>query len=114
VKTKLLLNFLAVTGIAFGGGQTHAVIHVSAVVRPAARIDVLSATAVSVFATMYPNVEGLVWTAAGSCSSPENPKTFGASGLHQVSFSSEEVQGKNLVCFASGDGLLHASARLRQ
>jgi len=114
VPTRIVLTLLALTGVAFAGGQSRAIIHVSAVVRPAARIDVLSATTVSVFATMYPNVEGLVWAAAGSCSSPENPKTFGASGLHQVSFSSEEVQGKDLVCFASGDGLLHTSARLRQ
>jgi hypothetical protein len=114
VPTKLVLNLLALTGIAFAGGQTHAIINVSAVVRPAARIEVQSATSISIFATMYPNVEGLVWAAAGSCSSPENPGTFGASGRHQVSFSSEEVQGKNLVCFVSSDGLLHTSARLRQ
>jgi hypothetical protein len=114
VTKRLCLNLLVVTGMAFAGGQSHAIIHVSAVVRPAARIDVLSTTAVSVFATLYPNVEGLVWAADGSCASPENPKTFGASGRHEVSFSSEEMQGKNVVCFASGDGLLHASARLRQ
>jgi hypothetical protein len=63
---------------------------------------------------MYPNVEGLVWAAAGSCSSPQNAKAFAASGLHQVSFSLEEVHGKDTICFASNDGMLHTSAQLRQ
>ena len=114
VPTKIVLNLLAVAGMAFAGGQTHAVIQVSAVVHPAARIEALSASAVTVFATMYPSVEGLVWAAAGSCSAPENPQVIARSGLHQVSFGAADVQGKNLVCFASGDGLLHTSARLPQ
>ena len=113
VPTKIVLNLLAIDGIAFAGGQAHAIINVSAVVRPAARIDVLSATTANVFATMPPNVEGWVWAAAGSCSSSENPKVIATSGLHLVSFSPDEVQSKNLVCFASSDGLLHTSARLR-
>ncbi len=113
MATKIVLNLLALTGIAFAGGQTRATLTVSAVVRPAARVEVLSATAVTVFATMYPAVEGFVWAAAGTCSSPEDPKVIATSGLHQVSFGPAEVQGKNLVCFASGDGLIHTSARLR-
>jgi hypothetical protein len=107
------LNLLALTGIAFAGGQTRATLTVSAVVRPAARIEVQSATAVTVFATMYSDVEGLVWAAAGSCSSAENPKVIAASGLHPVIFSDEEVQGKNMVCFVSSEGVLHASAHLQ-
>jgi hypothetical protein len=114
VTKKLLLNLLAASGMAFAGGQARAILNVSAVVRPAARIDVLSATSANVFATMDPHAEGLVWAAADSCSAPENPKTFAASGLHNVSFTPEEVQGKNMVCLASSDGVLHASARLRQ
>ena len=113
MPTKILLSFLAATGIAFAGGQGRAILNVSAVVRPAARIDVLSATSVNVFATMSPNAEGRVWAAAGSCASPENPKVIATSGLHHVNFGPAEVQGKNLVCFASRDGLLHTSARLR-
>jgi hypothetical protein len=113
VPTKIVLNLLALTGIAFASGQTRATLAVSAVVRPAARIEIQSATAVTVFATMYPNVEGLVWAAAGSCSSPENPKVIATSGIHQLSFSSEDVQGKDTICVASSDSVLHASARLR-
>jgi hypothetical protein len=114
VATKIVLNLLALTGVAFAGGQTHAIINVSAVVRPAARIEARSATAVTVFATLYPNVEGLVWAAAGSCSSPKNPRAFAASGFHHLSFSPEEVRGKNMICLASSDGMLHTSAPLRQ
>ena len=113
VPTRIVLNLLALTGIAFAGGQTRATLTVSAVVRPGARIEVQSATTVTVFATMYSNVEGLVWAAAGSCSSPENPKIIAASGFHPVIFSAEEVQGKNMVCFASSDSVLHASAHLQ-
>jgi hypothetical protein len=113
VPTKIVLNLLALTGIAFAGGQTRANLAVSAVVRPAARIEVQSATAVTVFATMNPNVEGLVWATADSCSSPENPKIIAASGFHAVSLSGAEVQGKNIVCFVSSDGVVHASAHLQ-
>ena len=114
VATKIVLNLLALTGIAFAGGQTHAALAVSALVRPAARIEVQSATAITVFATMYPNIEAWVWPAAGPCSSPENPQVIAASGFHRLSFSREEVQGKNMICLASSDSLLHASARLQQ
>jgi hypothetical protein len=113
VPTKIVLNLLALAGIAFAGGQARASLAVSAVVQPTARIEVQSATAATVFATMYPNVQALVWAAAGSCSSPEDPKVIAASGIHQLSFSREEVQGKDRICMASSDSVLHASARLR-
>ncbi len=111
---KIALSLLTLTGFVFAGGQRHAIISVSAVVRPAARIEVQSATAVTVFATMYSNAEGMVWAAAGTCAAPENPKVLAASGIHHLSFTPEEVQGKNLVCLSSSDGVLHTSARLRQ
>ena len=55
-----------------------------------------------------------VWTAAGSCEAPENPKVIPSSGFHQLSFSPEEVQGKDMVCLTSSDGVLRTSARLAQ
>ena len=113
VPTNIVLTLLSLTGIAFAGGQTRATLTVSAMVRPAVRIEVQSATAFTVFATMYSDVEGLVWAAAGSCSSPEKPKIIAASGLHAVIFSDEEAQGKNMVCFVSSDGVLRASAHLQ-
>ena len=113
VPTKIVLNLLVLTGMAFAEGQTHTALAVSAVVRAAARIEVQSATSFTVFATMYPNAEGLVWPAEGFCSAPENPKVIAVSGLHHLSFSREEVQGKDMICFVSSDGLLHTSTRLR-
>lgn|GEM_PF-4557472 len=112
MPTKIVLSLLTLTAFAFAGGESRANLAVSAVVRPAARIEVQSATAVTVFVTMYPNAEGLVWAAGGSCSSPENPKVIATSGIHQLSFSREEVQGKDTICLTSSDGVLHASARL--
>jgi len=82
------------------------------VVRPAARLEVLSASSIIVGVTMYPNAQALVWTAAGSCGAPENPKVIPTSGIHQLSFSPDETQGKNLVCLTSSDGILKTSARL--
>lgn len=112
VPIKIVLNLLALASMAFAGGETRANLAVSAVVRPAARIEVQSATSVTVYVTMNSNAEGLVWTAAASCSSPENPKSLASSGIHHLSFSPEQVEGKNLVCFASSDNILRTSARL--
>lgn len=100
--------------MAFAGGQTHTALAVSAVVRPAARIEIQSATAVTVFATMHPNIAGLVWPAAGACSSPERPQVIAALELHHLTFGPQEVQRKNMICVASSNGLLRASARLQQ
>lgn len=103
--------FPALVGLLFAG-EKHAILYVSAVVRPAARIEVQSATSVTVGVTMYANAEALVWAATGSCSSPESPKVIPDSGIHQLNFSPEEIQGKNMVCLASSDGVLRTSARL--
>jgi hypothetical protein len=96
----------------FAGGQKSSTLSVTAFVRPAARLEVQSATSVTVGVTMYPNAQALVWTAAGSCGAPENPKIIPSSGIHNVSFSPEELQGKDMVCLASSDGVLRTSARL--
>jgi hypothetical protein len=37
-----------------------------------------------------------------------------ASGIHHLSFTPEDVNGKNLICLASTDGVLRTSARLPQ
>jgi hypothetical protein len=87
---------------------------VSAVVLPAARLEVQSATALTVGVTMYPNAQALVWTAAGSCGLPDNPKVIASSGIHPLIFSPEEVVGKDRVCLATSDGILHTSATLPQ
>jgi len=114
VTNKCVLIFPALAGLVLAGGQKSATISVSAVVRPAARLEVQSATSVTVGLTMYPNAQALVWTAAGSCGAPENPKVITSSGIHQLSFSQEEVQGKDMVCLTSSDGILKTSARLPQ
>jgi hypothetical protein len=109
-----ILIFVVVAGLAFAGGRKSASISVSAVVRPSARLEVQSATSVTVGVTMYPNAQALVWTAAGSCGTPESPKVIPDSGIHHLSFSPEEVQGKDLVCLTSSDGVLRTFARLPQ
>ena len=98
----------------FAGGQKSATIFVSAFVRPAARLEVKAATSVTVGVTMYPNAQAVVWMAAGTCGAPENPKIIPSSGIHDLSFSPEEAQGKNMVCLTSSDGVLRTSARLSQ
>jgi hypothetical protein len=109
---KAPLIFLIMTVPIFAGGQKSATIFVSAIVRPAARLEVQSATSVTVGVTMYPNAQALLWTAAGSCGVPENPTVIPGSGIHHLRFSPEEVRGKNMVCLSSSDGVLHTSARL--
>jgi len=111
---KASLIFLIMATEIFASGQKSATLRVSTVVRPAARLEVQSATSVIVGVTMYPNAQALVWTAAGSCEAPENPKVIPSSGFHQLSFSPEEVQGKDMVCLTSSDGVLRTSARLAQ
>jgi hypothetical protein len=108
------LIFLLTAGLACAGGRKSATLSVSAVVPPAARLEVQSATSVSVGVTMYPNAQALVWTATGSCGVPENPKVILSSGIHQLSFTPEEVQGKDMVCLTSSDGVLRTLARLPQ
>lgn len=111
---KALLIFLIMATEIFASGQKSATLRVSAVVRPAARLEVQSATSVTVGVTMYPNAQALVWMAAGSCTAPDNPKVIPSSGIHQLSFSPEEVQDKDMVCLTSSDGILKTSARLPQ
>jgi hypothetical protein len=114
MKSPLILIFLIMATEIFASGQKRATLSVSAFVRPAARIEVQSTTAVTVAVTMAPNAEAVVWAAAGSCSSPENAKVLSASGIHHLSFTPEDVNGKNLICLASTDGVLRTSARLPQ
>jgi hypothetical protein len=111
---KASLIFLMMTVQIFASGQKSATLSVTAFVRPAARLEVQSATSVTVGVTMYPNAQALVWTAAGSCGAPENPKVIPSSGIHHLSFSPEEAQGKDMVCLTSSDGVLRAFARLPQ
>ena len=108
-----LISLIMATQI-FAGGQKSAPLSVTAFIRPAARLEVQSATSVTVSVTMYPNAQALVWTAAGSCGSPDNPKVIPSSGIHHLSFSPEEVQGRDRVCLTSSDGVLRTSARLQQ
>ena len=108
-----LISLVMATEI-FAGGQTSGTLSVSAFLAPSARLEVQAANSVTVGVTMYPNALALVWTATGSCGTPENPKVIPSSGIHYLSFSPEEVQGKNMVCLTSSDGVLHTSARLPQ
>jgi hypothetical protein len=108
-----LISLIMATQI-FASGQKSATISVSAFVRPAARLEVKAATAVTVGVTMYPNAQAVVWMAAGSCGAPENPRIIPTSGIHDLSFSPEEAQGKDTVCLTSSDGVLHTFARLPQ
>jgi hypothetical protein len=111
---KAFLVFLIMATEIFAGSQASGILSVSAFVAPAARLEVQAANLVAVGVTMYPNAQALVWTAAGSCGTPENPKVILSSGIHYLSFTPEEVQGKNMVCLTSNDGVLHTSARLPQ
>jgi len=111
-----LLIFLA--GV--GRGQTaarserKATLNVSAVVLPAARLEIRSATAVTVRVTMRPDANVLVWADADSCGAARGAKTISTPGIHQLAFTPEEVQGTNLFCLASTDGILNLSVRRPQ
>ena len=111
---KALLIFLIMATAIFAGAQTSGTLSVSVFVAPSARLEVQAANSVAVGVTMYPNAQALVWAAADSCGTPENPKVIPNSGIHYLNFSPEEVQGKNMVCLTSSDGVLHTSARLPQ
>jgi hypothetical protein len=63
---------------------------------------------------MYPNVEALVWMAAGDCGAPDNPKVISSSGIHQLIFNPEQAAGKDRFCLLSGDAVLKKSALLPQ
>jgi hypothetical protein len=109
---KALISLSLSAGIAFAGAQRSATISVSATVRPAARLDVQSAASVGVSVTMFPNTNARVWAASGSCGTPENPKVILESGIHRLSFTPAEVEGKDRVCLATSDGILQTSALL--
>jgi hypothetical protein len=111
---KAFLIFLILATQIFASGQKSAPLSVTAFVRPAARLEVQSATSITVGVTMYPNAQALVWMAVASCGAPENPKVIPSSGIHHLSFSQEEVRAKNMVCLTSSDGLLRTFARLPQ
>ena len=111
---KAFLISLIMTTQIFAGGQKSAPLSVTAFIRPAARLEVQSATSITAGVTMYPNTQALVWTAAGSCGAPENPKVIASSGIHHLSFSPEEVHAKDMVCLTSSDGVLRTSAHLPQ
>lgn len=87
--------------------STKSTISVSAVVRPAARIEVLAPGSAQIGVTMYPNAQALVWTAAGSCGEPVNPQVIASSGISQLSF---DPQGKDRLCLITTDGILKTSA----
>src|ERR1700719_1344562 len=111
---KTALIFLIMATEIYAGSQASGILSVSAFVAPAARLEVQAANLVTVGVTMYPNAQALVWTADGSCGTPENPQVILSSGIHYLSFTPKEVQGKNMVCLTSNDGVLHTSAPLPQ
>jgi len=102
------LTFLMFAGLACAG-QKQAVLSVSAAVAPFARLDVRSATSVTVSVTMAAGVQVLVWVTEGSCSQPVDSKVIVASGIHALSFSAQEVLRKTMVCLSSSDGLLRGA-----
>ena len=117
MKKLNLYTFLLCFGLAgqaFAASGRNATLHVAVVVPPAARLEVQSATELTVRVTMYPNVEALVWMATGACGVPDNPKVISTSGIHQLSFSPEQAAGKDRFCLLSGDAILKTSALLPQ
>ena len=109
-----LSTFLAVGGRTFASGERKATLTVSAVVLPAARLEIRSDTAVTVRVTMYPHANVLVWAGADSCATMRSPKTISTPGIHQLAFTPEEMQGTNLFCLTSTDGILSLSVRRPQ
>ncbi len=110
MTSKRALSFLMFAGLACAG-QKQATLSVSAIVRPFARLEVHSATTVTVSVTMAPGVQVLVWVGEDSCSQPGNSKVILTSGIHALSFSAQEVLGKTTVCLSSSDGLLHSASK---
>jgi len=107
----LLLAMLLATVRADAASERKATLQVSAVVLPAARIEVQSSTAVTVRVTMYPNVSVSVWTDTDTCNAPNNPKTISTPGIYQLIFTSAEVQGRNIFCLVSSDGILNLAVQ---
>ena len=117
MKKLSLYSFLLCFGLVaqtLAASGRNAALHVAVVVPPAARLEVQSATTLTVRVTMYPNVEALVWMATGACGVPDNPKVIATSGIHQLSFSPEQAAGKDRFCLLSGDAILKTSALLPQ
>ena len=111
---KAFLILLIMAGEMFADGQKSGTLFVSAFLAPSARLEVQAPNSVTIGVTLYPNAHALVWMAVGSCGIPENPKIILSSGFHRLSLSPEEMQGKNMVCLTSSDGVLRTSERLPQ
>jgi len=107
MRRSLILLFAATLTLA--AGQRQSVMSVSAVVRPGARIEVHSATAITARLTLYRNTQAMIWAAADSCGAPQQPKVLSNSGVHSLTFTAEEVAGKNLFCLVSTDGAVRTS-----
>jgi hypothetical protein len=86
---------------------------VSVTVPTAGRIEVRSPSAATIWVTLNRDAYGVVWAASDSCQVPQDARTIASSGVYPISFSAREVQGKNLVCLASSDGAIQASAPLQ-
>ena len=117
--TCSLLTFLAMVGRTLigqtvAGEEKKATLTVSAVVIPVARLEIRSATAVTVHVATHPNANVLVWADTDSCAATRSPKTIATPGIHQLAFTPEEVQGTNLFCLTSTDGILNISVRRPQ
>lgn len=102
---------LPAAGQTVASGVRKATLTVSAVVLPAARLEIRSDTAVTVRVTMYPNANVLVWADTDSCAAARSPKTISMPGVHELAFTPQEVQGTNLFCLTSTDGILNLSVR---
>ena len=84
-------------------------IHVSATVPARVRWVTASPNAVTVGVTMYPNASARVWAAKDDCGAPTGSHSLAESGIHQVAFTPAELEGTNLFCTASSDGVLQSS-----
>jgi hypothetical protein len=107
----LFLAALAASQI-FAAGVKKTTLHVSVIVRPAARLEVQSSTAVILRSVPNVDTQVWVWTAVDICDTPLAQRVIPDPGVHQVLFTAAEVAGKNLVCAESTDGAIHASANL--
>lgn len=89
-------------------------LHVSATVQARARWMAVSPAAVTVGVTMYPNVQAQVWAAKNECGTPVAAHQIAESGIQQIVFTPQELDGANMFCLASSDGILQSSANRPQ
>jgi hypothetical protein len=108
-----LLPTLLLTALLTHAGENRGSMQVSATVRPAAKIEILSPTEVLVRVVLFPNTQALVWRGTGNCDSVQDPHVFAGSGAHRVTFA-EVASSTTVVCVSSTDGAVRSQIVLDQ